>query len=405
MSFANGSSAMLQDGQIGGYNIVSNNTTAIMCDASDAILGFFETGGEEGGQNTICYNSAADVNINSSTVLAYNLRWQLDTDPPGTFIVTNGDIKYDPWLHDPCGGTSPIVGGKQEEEVNDGGDPMMTPVPALIMQALRERQRGNHLQADALLRAIVVNGSIERKWKQWALGQLLAVGHHLRSRNLSSYFNTVAASEPTLRRRARGLLPASFINEGSFTNAMVAYDANIRDFPNSSEARAGLYGKFSYHLFSQRDTSQAHAMLNQLVASYPQSIEREIAELQMSSFSRLAGSPSSSLMGGVAKAGVATSLQKLPAELRLSQNYPNPFNPATTIKFDMPEASHVSLVIYDVLGRKVAELENGVKEAGYHSATWNATDVSSGIYFARLALRETPGAARINRTLKLIVTK
>jgi hypothetical protein len=71
----------------------------------------------------------------------------------------------------------------------------------------------------------------------------------------------------------------------------------------------------------------------------------------------------------------------------------------------LPEASHVSLVIYDVLGRKVAELENGVKEAGYHSATWNATDVSSGIYFARFALRETQGAARINRTLKLIVTK
>jgi hypothetical protein len=201
------------------------------------------------------------------------------------------------------------------------------------------------------------------------------------------------------------LLPASFINEELFANAMAAYDANIRDFPNSSEARAGLYGKFLYFLFNQLDTSQTRAMLNQLVASYPQSIEREIAELQMSSFSRLAGSPSSSLMGGVAKAGVTTSVQKLPAEFRLSQNYPNPFNPATTIKFDLPEASHVSLVIYDVLGRKVAELENGVKEAGYHSATWNATDVSSGIYFARFALRETQGAARINRTLKLIVTK
>jgi hypothetical protein len=232
MSFANGSSAMLQDGQIGGYNIVSNNTTAIACDASDAILGFFETGGEEGGQNTICDNSAADVNINSSAVLAYNNRWQSDGEPPGAFIVTNGVIKYDPWLHDPCSGTAPIAhpplaenplaGGKQEEEVNDGGDPMMTPVPALIMQALRERQRGNHLQADALLRAIVANASITRQWKEWGLGQLLAVGQRMRQPNFADYFAAVAGSQPQLARQARGLLPSALVREGLLTQAIAA---------------------------------------------------------------------------------------------------------------------------------------------------------------------------------------
>jgi hypothetical protein len=99
------------------------------------------------------------------------------------------------------------------------------------------------------------------------------------------------------------------------------------------------------------------------------------------------------------------SLSQLPTEFAVHPNYPNPFNPTTTIKYDLPEDSHVSLVIYDVLGRKVAELESGVKEAGYHSTTWNASSVASGVYFARFAATDASGHVRLNSVTKLLLTK
>jgi len=61
-------------------------------------------------------------------------------------------------------------------------------------------------------------------------------------------------------------------------------------------------------------------------------------------------------------------------------NYPNPFNPATTISYSMPQAGHVVLKVYDVLGREVAELANGFKEKGKHIATFNTSRLASGFY-------------------------
>jgi hypothetical protein len=74
----------------------------------------------------------------------------------------------------------------------------------------------------------------------------------------------------------------------------------------------------------------------------------------------------------------------LPKELVLCQNYPNPFNSSTTIAFDLPKAGHISLRVYDLLGREVALLKDGFVEAGTHRVTFDGSGLASGIYFARL---------------------
>lgn len=74
----------------------------------------------------------------------------------------------------------------------------------------------------------------------------------------------------------------------------------------------------------------------------------------------------------------------LPATLALEQNYPNPFNPATVIQYSLPEASHISLIVYDVLGREVRTLIDGEMDAGIHRVHFEANDLSSGLYFYRL---------------------
>ena len=74
----------------------------------------------------------------------------------------------------------------------------------------------------------------------------------------------------------------------------------------------------------------------------------------------------------------------VPEEFVLHQNYPNPFNPETTISYGLPEASEVTITVYDMNGRKVNDLFEGRKEQGVHILRWNALDCPSGVYFIQM---------------------
>lgn len=79
-----------------------------------------------------------------------------------------------------------------------------------------------------------------------------------------------------------------------------------------------------------------------------------------------------------------TKEQSLPTTYNLEQNYPNPFNPSTTIKFSLPEATNVTLRIYNTLGQKITELVNTNLEAGWYNYQWDATNLATGIYIYEL---------------------
>jgi hypothetical protein len=114
---------------------------------------------------------------------------------------------------------------------------------------------------------------------------------------------------------------------------------------------------------------------------------------------------------GLAKGGSGTvSEEAAPATYGLSEAYPNPFNPSTQIQYAIPEGGKVSLIIYDILGREVAELTNEYQQAGRYSVTWNSTQksgtpVSSGVYFARLRVLNELGGVSFTKTSKLLLTK
>jgi hypothetical protein len=75
---------------------------------------------------------------------------------------------------------------------------------------------------------------------------------------------------------------------------------------------------------------------------------------------------------------------ELPRVFALYQNYPNPFNPATTIRYDIPKQALVTVKIYDILGREVAELVNGPHAPGAYQVIWNASGYATGIYYYRI---------------------
>ena len=83
----------------------------------------------------------------------------------------------------------------------------------------------------------------------------------------------------------------------------------------------------------------------------------------------------------------------VPSEFALHDNYPNPFNPVTTINYDLPKDAYVNLIIYDIMGREVANLASKEMSAGYQTMKWNARNnagalVSAGIYFYQIQTRD-----------------
>jgi hypothetical protein len=90
---------------------------------------------------------------------------------------------------------------------------------------------------------------------------------------------------------------------------------------------------------------------------------------------------------GGAGTGAGDMLAKdsgLPAVARLNQNYPNPFNPTTTIAFELPRDSKVSLRVFDTRGRLVERVLDEVRPAGRHTVTFDGRGLASGLYFYRI---------------------
>lgn len=81
--------------------------------------------------------------------------------------------------------------------------------------------------------------------------------------------------------------------------------------------------------------------------------------------------------------GIRDRTSEVPGQFELSQNFPNPFNPSTRLTLSVPGREHVTVEVYDLLGRRVAQLVAGVLSPGIHTVEWNASGVASGVYLCR----------------------
>ncbi len=118
------------------------------------------------------------------------------------------------------------------------------------------------------------------------------------------------------------------------------------------------------------------------------------------------GNPSWGSIAGSGELSLTVVTAAIPGAYRLLQNYPNPFNPSTTIDYDLPVESRVSLKVYNTLGQVVGELVDEVRTAGAHSARWNAGSLASGVYFVRLKATATVEEGEgFTETIKMVLVR
>jgi hypothetical protein len=96
---------------------------------------------------------------------------------------------------------------------------------------------------------------------------------------------------------------------------------------------------------------------------------------------------------------VERQINAVPDNFKLEQNYPNPFNPSTTIRFSIPVRADIELVVYDALGNQLETLISGDHEAGVYEVDFDATGLSSGVYFYQIK------SVLFNETRKLVLMK
>ncbi len=102
---------------------------------------------------------------------------------------------------------------------------------------------------------------------------------------------------------------------------------------------------------------------------------------------------------------MSTGTENKPVEYSISQNYPNPFNPSTVIRYSIPYESYVIIRFYNSLGESVHEIDAGTKGPGYYRLSFNASGLSSGIYFYTIQANSIDGKQNFKNTKKMILMK
>jgi tetratricopeptide (TPR) repeat protein len=120
--------------------------------------------------------------------------------------------------------------------------------------------------------------------------------------------------------------------------------------------------------------AEAYSYFDELVKTYP---DCPLAEVANTVYIMTKGGHEKSTEGEDKEIAIST-------ETKLFANYPNPFNPSTVIKYQLSDASQVSLKVFDVMGREVATLVNSYQNKGNYDVTFNANNLASGIYFYKL---------------------
>jgi tetratricopeptide (TPR) repeat protein len=180
----------------------------------------------------------------------------------------------------------------------------------------------------------------------------------------------------------------------------------LKDYKNIEPIyKQTLFNLGLMYLNTLNDRSKAAQYFSQLEKEFPKDMLIVNAHYQLEKEAGL--SPNLNLSENISKENNATdtSQAQILQEDKLLSIYPNPFNPSTVINYQLSVVSDVSIKVYDILGREVATLVDGIKESGYYTAHFDGSKLASGIYFTRFVVKSQDSRTPIVQVKKMLLMK
>ncbi len=379
--------------QMRGYNVINcNGEPNVAAENYSVIYMGYDL---DGGYNTLCETNYPYLDAtNHSTILADNNYWgggpNYLKDGTSTVLVAN------PLSSDPnnagCDAYDIATGSRL---ANSSQLPDTSQTANEFSQAVAAGESGNVTSAKSMLETII-NGNYDNKYSPLALLFYDGFVNHTDSsqyKNIVSLLNNVAGrpAGDSLRPFAIRLLAREVALSKDFVSASKYNSYIVQNYPDSIHEPAALYDLVEYNMVVAHDTSEAEFYLSRLTTAYPNENITSVAKMLFGQKIGLSKSQKQNQPIAVEKS--------TGSGFYLEQAYPNPFNPTTTLTYNLPANGHVTLKVYDILGREVATLIDGYQDVGIHSASFDGSSLSSGIYFYRIT---APG---VNQVKKMILIK
>jgi tetratricopeptide (TPR) repeat protein len=360
------------------------------------------------------YNAA--VGISSPTyscgLAAYGNWW--GSNPPDISLFTVGSASYlyynpfrttDPWVGFPLpsvvpGSTGPLQPPEVISSLQKESEQALQPNPSASQTSIEPLLDGIELQyqnkykdaKDFFLSYLSMHPE-----NQAAYIELYNCYSEETASDIISYFSSLP---PKAAKEHKLLLSYLYLKQGDIKMAKNVNNDIINANPNTLIASRGKMNNALIALYNEND-------LNSAVATFTDALKRpdlstdidlSLVRERIETYAVTHGmqKPTFDIQSG--------SDQVLPATIDIS-NFPNPFNPTTVVRYQLPASSSIKLFVYDMLGREVATLANGIQEAGYHSATFDGSRLSSGVYFVRFTAQPTDGAGLFTKTMKMLLAK
>ncbi|MBU1635975.1 right-handed parallel beta-helix repeat-containing protein [bacterium] len=201
----------------------------------------------------------------------------------------------------------------------------------------------------------------------------------------------------SLKQVAYDMLAAHYYQKQDFENGIQCSRSILEQYPDTESEKLALFQIVTAYYQDLSNRDQAQNYLDKLQCKYPND------HLSLMAREAMGEEINWALFKPTNEPETAEIV--LPDKYTLRNNYPNPFNPTTTIAFDLPEESHVTLIIYDISGREIVKIVDGNLHEGFRHAVWDGKDksgvqVSSGVYL--YSIRTSSG---FNATKKMVLVR
>lgn len=395
-----------------GHNVVRNNSSnGVLASSSNVYMGNSMHPGLNSvtGNHSICLISvsASHVSAEYNYWVPYQYHPTFYTDGTSTIDASN------PLASDPNPGrqASPAVGPSLASVAGRSFDPVMTSVPAASGGG------NSFFQGDSAFRDTdldaALNSLIEGKFgaaitkyftkfenesdtekRMYELDQLASCYRLGRKSGFDEFikqcvFPGLSEKEP-LYGKALELESICFISQKRFQDAIRNYETLIEDFSSDSAVNRNALFNIGYlYRVELNDSVKARLYWGELKKKYPTDGMAFLAGVLLGDFVPTAYSTNEGQdlpgNGEEKQHSEQDSTDAVPSTFEIG-NYPNPFNPTTTIVYHLPKTGHVTLKVYDIVGREIKTLVDGYQEAGVHFIEFDGFGLASGVYFYRFAV-------------------